>query len=37
MGTYTTYVFLEALNPDKWIFKHDGKEWEKGISSLTPQ
>jgi predicted transcriptional regulator len=35
MGAYTTYVFLEALNPDKWIFKQNGKKWEKDMSSLT--
>jgi hypothetical protein len=37
MGAYTTYVFLEALNPDKWIFKQHDKKWEKGMSSLTEQ
>jgi hypothetical protein len=37
MGAYTTYVFLQALNPDKWIFLENGKKWEKGMSSLTEQ
>jgi predicted transcriptional regulator len=37
MGAYTTYVFLQGLNSDKWSFKQNGKEWEKDMSSLTEQ
>lgn len=39
MGAYTTYVFLEALNPDKWNFKQkqNGEKWEKGMSNLTAE
>jgi hypothetical protein len=40
MGAYITYVFLQSLNPNDWIFSSltDNKEkWDKGMSSLSKQ
>lgn len=42
IGAYITYVFLQARNPDNWIFFLDQqnggknkKKWEKGMQNIT--
>jgi hypothetical protein len=40
MGAYITYVFLQSLNPNDWIFSSlsDNKEkWDKGMDALSKQ
>jgi hypothetical protein len=40
MGAYITYVFLQSLNPNDWIFSSltDNKQkWDKGMDALSKQ
>lgn len=34
MGEYITYVFLQSLNPNDWIFSKGKEKWEKGMNNI---